>query len=327
MPLQPWVQETATSTMEEKIRHRFQTQWSIHWEVVEGPLQGALTPHQKLSLIRDHEAAMEKHLKHLHELAGNVRTCNKCNRRQIMTQVNQDCPSCIKPGFTVENQMSIGPSLTQEACLAVRVQRADLFNSLTQATYMELNLIRAVLPMTRTSRLVYQGTGQFSFKGHSIGTENNNGIVEMDLPRDPSNAGVLLICDSAQNYRTDPELCRMYMTRRNFVVHLFHLVMLFNLAYIAIYGERYEPPAANIANIPENGMSDKIPVVYEDRHGTVQANVGAFSVNNSILSLWIRAGESDPEDFPIAARAYACLHPLYNLDLDIQALAQDIIEV
>jgi hypothetical protein len=43
--------------------------------------------------------------------------------------------------------MSIGPSLTQEACLAVRVQRADLFNSLTQATYMELNLIRAVLPI------------------------------------------------------------------------------------------------------------------------------------------------------------------------------------
>jgi hypothetical protein len=111
--------------------------------------------------------------------------------------------------------MSIGPSLTQEACLAVRVQRADLFNSLTQATYMELNLIRAVLPMMRTSRLVYQGTGQFSFKGHSIGTENNNGIVEMDLPRDPSNAGVLLICDSAENYRTDPELCRMSRTSAN----------------------------------------------------------------------------------------------------------------
>ena len=189
---------------------------------------------------------------------------------------------------------------------------------------MEINLIRAVLPMMRTSRLVFQGTGQFSFKGHSIGTENNNGIVAMDLPRDPSNAGVLLICDSAENYRTDPELCRMYMTRRDFVVHLFHLVMLFNLAYIAIYGERYEPPAANIANIPEMGISDKIPVVYEDRHCTVQANIGAYSINNSILSLWIRAGESDPEDFPIAARAYARIHPLYNLDLDIQALAQDI---
>jgi rubrerythrin len=121
MPLQPWVQETVTSTMAEKARHRFQTPWSIHWELAEGPLQGALTPHQKLSLIRDHEAAMEKHLLHLHGLADNVRTCEKCNRRQIMTQINQDCPSCLKPGFTVENQMSIGPSLTQEACLAVRV--------------------------------------------------------------------------------------------------------------------------------------------------------------------------------------------------------------
>ena len=278
MPLQPWVQETVTSTMAEKARHRFQTPWSIHWELAEGPLQGALTPHQKLSLIRDHEAAMEKHLLHLHGLADNVRTCEKCNRRQIMTQVNQDCPSCLKPGFTVENQMSIGPSLTQEACLAVRVQRADLFNSLTQATYMEINLIRAVLPMMRTSRLVFQGTGQFSFKGHSIGTENNNGIVAMDLPRDPSNAGVLLICDSAENYRTDPELCRMYMARRDFVVHLFHLVMLFNLAYIAIYGERYEPPAANIANIPEMGISDKIPVVYEDRHCTIEV---AFCIDGA----------------------------------------------
>ena len=38
--------------MAEKARHRFQTPWSIHWELAEGPLQGALTPHQKLSLIR-----------------------------------------------------------------------------------------------------------------------------------------------------------------------------------------------------------------------------------------------------------------------------------
>ena len=36
------------------------------------------------------------------------------------------------------------------------------------------------------------------------------------------------------------------------------------------------------------------------------------------------AGESDPEDFPIAARTYDVLKGTYNFELDIHKLAQDI---
>ena len=41
IPLQSWVEETAESTVEGRMRHNYQAEWSVHWERAAGPLQGA----------------------------------------------------------------------------------------------------------------------------------------------------------------------------------------------------------------------------------------------------------------------------------------------
>ena len=77
--LEPWVKETAQSSVENRARHRFQTPWSKHWEDAEGPLQGSLTPQQRLFLIRNHEAAVEAYKRRVMSFAANVRTCVECS--------------------------------------------------------------------------------------------------------------------------------------------------------------------------------------------------------------------------------------------------------
>jgi hypothetical protein len=55
IPLQPWVEETTESTAEDCMRHNYQAEWGVHWELAAGPLQGALTLKQQVWLIRNHE--------------------------------------------------------------------------------------------------------------------------------------------------------------------------------------------------------------------------------------------------------------------------------
>jgi hypothetical protein len=57
IPLQPWVKETTESTVEDRMRHNYQAEWSAHWERAAGQLQGALTLKQQVWLIRNHEKA------------------------------------------------------------------------------------------------------------------------------------------------------------------------------------------------------------------------------------------------------------------------------
>jgi len=91
-----------------------------------------------------------------------------------------------------------------------------------------------------------------------------------------------------------------------------------------VYGSLYVPPEASLGAIPEGGIPEGISVVYEDREAQPPSTNGAFSVNTSVLAKWILAGESDPEDFPIAARTYDVLKLTYNFELDIHKLAQNI---
>ena len=152
--LEPWVIENAQSSVEDRARHRFQTPWSKHWEDAEGPLQGRLTPQQRLFLIRNHEAAVEAYKRRVISFAANVRTCVECNRRLVLIELNQTCPSCYQnAAFSVDNDMSLGPRVQDEECLTQRVMRADLFNTLAKATQLELNLVRAVIPVIQIFRI------------------------------------------------------------------------------------------------------------------------------------------------------------------------------
>jgi hypothetical protein len=49
------VEETTESTVEDRMRHNYQTEWSVHWERAAGPLQGALALKQHDWRIRNHE--------------------------------------------------------------------------------------------------------------------------------------------------------------------------------------------------------------------------------------------------------------------------------
>jgi hypothetical protein len=49
------VEETTESTAEDRMRHNYQAEWGVHWELAAGPLQGALTLKQQVWLIRNHE--------------------------------------------------------------------------------------------------------------------------------------------------------------------------------------------------------------------------------------------------------------------------------
>ena len=163
MRLEPWVQETAESSSQDRQRHRFQTPWSSRWELAAGPLQGAFTDQQRLYLIRNHEAELQRHLEHMYHLADLVRTCVKCNRRLVLTEARQDCPSCLKGGvFSAENRMCLGPRagteranlsarVTVESELAAQAMRVDLHNTIASATDMEINLLRPVTPVLRVS--------------------------------------------------------------------------------------------------------------------------------------------------------------------------------
>jgi hypothetical protein len=63
------VEETTESTVEDRMRHNYQTEWSVHWERAAGPLQGALTLKQQAWLIRNHEKALRAYHVYLYELA------------------------------------------------------------------------------------------------------------------------------------------------------------------------------------------------------------------------------------------------------------------
>ena len=93
LKLQPWVQEGADSTEEDNKRHHFETPWSVMMVKAAGPLQGNLTPQQKVWLFRQHEAKLYEHHVHMYELAEKVRTCTRCNRRQVVFEENQECKS------------------------------------------------------------------------------------------------------------------------------------------------------------------------------------------------------------------------------------------
>lgn len=325
IPLQPWVEETTESTVEDRMRHNYQTEWSVHWECAAGPLQGALTLKQQVWLIRNHEKALHAYHVYLYELAQKVVTCNRCNRRQVQHAAGQECKTCMNGAmFAPENGMSLGPRMQDEASLAAQVQRAALFSAFAKATDMEKSLVRAVTPVVSVTRLVYSGHGQFSYRGHAIGLTNNGLQVALNLPRSPSENGLHVICDPGENYRTDPGLSRILYARRALVEFLVKALIVQNSAYNSVYGSLYEPPEASLGAIPEGGIPEGISVVYEDREAQPPSTNGAFSVNTSVLAKWILAGESDPEDFPIAARTYGVLKDTYNFELDIFKLAQDI---
>ena len=226
--------------------------------------------------------------------------------------------------FQAENLMSLGPPLAAEASLGIQYQRADLFNTMAKATDMEKNLIRAVTPVIRISRLVYSGTGQFSFRGHSIGFANGAMDVAWNLPRTVDKCGTQLICDPGENYKNDPEMARLMHARRALVHHLLCLTLVLNSGYRHAYGTSYVISQENLDAIPESGIPDGIPVIFEDKQIPALATVGAYSLNTSVLALWFEAGESDPEDYPIASRAYNLISSDYNIALDSHALAQDI---
>ncbi len=65
MPLSPWVVEGPYSSTADRLHHNYQTEWSVLWEEVGGPLDGDLTDQQHLWLIRNHEAELAGHLQHL----------------------------------------------------------------------------------------------------------------------------------------------------------------------------------------------------------------------------------------------------------------------
>jgi hypothetical protein len=58
IPLQPLVEEATERTAEGRMRHNFQTEWSVYWERAAGPLQGALTLKQHVWFIRNHEKSL-----------------------------------------------------------------------------------------------------------------------------------------------------------------------------------------------------------------------------------------------------------------------------
>jgi hypothetical protein len=76
IPLQSWVEETAESTVEGRMRNNYQTEWSAHWERAAGPLQGDLALEQHAWLIRNHVKALHEHHDYLYGLAQKVATCN-----------------------------------------------------------------------------------------------------------------------------------------------------------------------------------------------------------------------------------------------------------
>ena len=322
--LEPWVIENAQSSVEDRARHRFQTPWSKFWEDAEGPLQGSLTPQQRLFLIRNHEAAVEAYKRRVISFAANVRTCVECNRRLVLIELNQTCPSCYQnAAFSVDNDMSLGPRVQDEECLMQRVMRADLFNTLAKATQLELNLVRAVIPVIQIFRLAYPGTGQFGAKGHAIGLQSKNTEVAFNLPRLASDTGLQLICDPGENYKMFPEMSRIFYSRRALVVHLLKLLVTLNKWYNSVYGFLYTFPAENVDAIPESGIPEGIPVLFEDKYRGAPSFVGDYNLSTATMSMWLNAGESDPLDFPMAKRAYDALSPGYNLDFDMHALAQD----
>jgi hypothetical protein len=63
------VEETTESTVEGRMRHNFQTEWSVYWECAAGPLQGALTVKQHVWLIWNHEKALHEYHVYLYGLA------------------------------------------------------------------------------------------------------------------------------------------------------------------------------------------------------------------------------------------------------------------
>ena len=143
------MQEGADSTEEDNKRHHFETPWSVMMVKAAGPLQGNLTPQQKVWLFRQHEAKLYEHHVHMYELAEKVRTCTRCNRRQVVFEENQECKSCMGGAmFSPENDMSLGPMRMQEQ-LTGAFHRAELFSTFAKASPMEINLVRSVLPVMR----------------------------------------------------------------------------------------------------------------------------------------------------------------------------------
>ena len=90
------------------------------------------------------------------------------------------------------------------------------------------------------------------------------------------------------------------------------------------YGQNYELNQENLKELPESDIPSSIPVVYEDRHKNSPSTLGEYCVNSSVFAAWLRAGESDQEDYPIASRAYESIRDEYNVDLDVHALVADI---
>jgi hypothetical protein len=195
------MEKTTESTAEGRMRHNFQTEWSIYWERAAGPLQGGLTLKQHAWLIRNHEKALHEYHVYLYGLAQKAATCTRCNRRQVVHAAGQECKGCMRGSiFTPENGMSLGPRMQDEAALAAQVQRAALFSTFAKAADMERSLVRAATPVMSVTRLVYPGHGQFSYRGHAIGLANGGNEVALNLPMSPSENGLHIICDPEENY-------------------------------------------------------------------------------------------------------------------------------
>ena len=173
------------------------------------------------------------------------KTCNICKETDILadTKVNAGgtCTRCHRER-TVPHKFSAANGMIPDA----------VPDELRSLTFLEEMLISKILPSIYICRL--RGGGQYGYSNHAIAFPQELDSLAVELPRRPSETGVLLIRKRGTNNTQ-----RDYRVRQAKVAAALRWLQINNPYYANITISHN-----NIAELPEDGVPDTLPELDED---------------------------------------------------------------
>ena len=177
------------------------------------------------------------------------KTCNTCNEIDILacTKLNAagTCTRCHRER-SVTHKFSAANGMLPDA----------VPEELSSLSFLEEMLISKVLPNIYVCRL--RGGGQYGYSNHAIAFPQELESLAVDLPRRPSETGVLLIRKRGSNNTQ-----RDYRVRQARVAAALRWLQANNPYYADITISQN-----NIAELPEDGVPDTLPELDDDGDDT-----------------------------------------------------------
>ena len=174
-----------------------------------------------------------------------IRACNICHEIDILasTKISDsgNCSRCHREK-TLPYKFSDGNGMVPDQ---VPPELRDL-------TFLEEMLISKVLPSIYACRL--RGGGQYGYTNHAIAFPQDLENIATELPRAPSETGVLLIRKTGTN-----NTHRDYKVRQLKVAAALRWLKANNPYYIDVVISQ-----TNMAALPEDGVPDDLPILEDD---------------------------------------------------------------